>query len=235
MKDIYNFIPLIVIITLYLYFRYQKNQIQFFTINNEPPSLQINKEKKILWLHSDINNIKLNTTNFTTSYSPSPKLYYTNTSINTELDYLIGFIIKPTANFKNIKVGFTNSKISDFVSKKINELDFGFNFIGNNKIQIIERNNPYIKDLSEKKCLTQNLDYCNQLNEEKCLNTPNTFVYQKHEYLGLLSIKIESNMYISENMILMVRCLGCCTNSPVKINLTIHYIPLFLIPPKKIK
>lgn len=186
MKDYLNLIPLIIIISLLLYFCYTRKYKQFFSPLDIRPSLIFERSEKLLWINQNLEAVTVNTDNFTTEFQQSPNIFYTNRSINYENDKFIGFYFKPKENLKNISVGLQNADIRQ-LSKNFKNLDFSFKFIGNHRIQIQERTNPYLTSAikSSNSYLIENIDYCNQLNEKVCLGKRNVIQLEKNDSLGI--------------------------------------------------
>lgn len=171
---VYKFLILLTIIIIILfYFNHKKKITQYFSVPLNKPQLNIHGTDKLLWMNQDMKKIKQDTKDFQTIFIPSNHLFYTNRSIDNNLDQYLGFYFEITEPLNNIQIGFHHAKMEDF-KKPIYNIDFGFNFLNNQKLQIIEKFNPYIEtEMATGQYVIQNISYC-FLKNKKCLNTQNT-------------------------------------------------------------
>lgn len=173
MKLPINLIILSILIIILCYFQFQKKYQQHFTVPLSKPQLNIHKSNSLLWINQNIDKIKLDTKNFHKIFHPTEKVFYTNRSIDNSEDYYVGFYFEITDPIENIKIGLHHTTLEN-LKNPINNIDFCYNFLPDNKLQIIEKVNPYQNtDMVTGQHIIQNLSYCSYKNK-KCLDTPNT-------------------------------------------------------------
>lgn len=171
--NIHNYIKtiiLFILILLYLYFAYRKNYLQFFTIQVSKPEIKIDKQDTLLWLHSEIDKISIDNTNFTTTFQASQKIFKTNKNIKNDVSYYNGFYFQIEADIKNISIGLHHLNNTDTIGNS----DFSFLFLGNNTLSILENNK------------IQNINYCINLNKEHCLGNRNIYKYEENDSFGIV-------------------------------------------------
>lgn len=165
------FIP-IIFIFLYIILKCTR---ETFINNSNSYNIRINKpiflkNKNLFNVVNNPNDILLKKTN---------DLYVSNEYI-TNYSNNIGFIFKPL-KFKNIKVGLSY----------LDDLDYYFNFIGNNFFKIEELANRELENekLNNQNYIIEELDYCFNTNITEC-KTKSLFKYKDDDLFCML---IENN------------------------------------------
>ena len=155
----------------------------------DKPEIQIEDNDSLLWINNKIENISIfnNFTGFSFKKSKFP--YYTNKPIMHSSSYYCGYIMKinNSKTLNNIKIGLHHGSLNDLQVSQ-NDIDFSFDFKGNNSFQIKENNNSIFNTESNFKTINsiQNIDYCSKTSEKKCLNTKNNFLYETSNHFGII-------------------------------------------------
>ena len=167
-------ISLLIIIAIILYFSHQKAKKEYFSIPLIKPEIKIKTGDNLLWINKNLKNIKIDVTDFTTTFLPTNLVSYTNRSIDNNNDYYQGFYFESHSSLEDIKIGLHHGKLEDFQKPKEN-IDFAFHFLGGNKIKIEEKFNPYLDSLVAKGGHQHvDINYCHSRPKKRCLKTSNS-------------------------------------------------------------
>ena len=192
------------LIIILFYFQYRKQYKQHFTVPLVKPELNIHKTSSPLWINEDINKIKLDNKTFQQFFHPTEKVFYTNRSIDNSEDYYVGIYFEITDPIEDIKIGLHHTTLEN-LKNPISNLDFCFSFLTDNRLQIIEKVDPYQKtDMVTGQYMIQNLSYCSYKNK-KCLETPNTLNIKEDKCFVIIIdqnfinyIIVKKNMFTNE-------------------------------------
>ena len=86
-------ISLLLLIIIFIYFLHQKAKKDYFSVPLTKPKLIIKTGDNLLWINKNLKKIIVDTTDFSTNFSPTNFVSYTNRSINNATDYYQGFYL----------------------------------------------------------------------------------------------------------------------------------------------
>lgn len=186
MNHYISIIVLAIFLILFFYFRNQKLWKEYFIISSIKPKVIIKKDDTLLWINQDLKNIQANPENYNMDFLATSLISYTNRSINSEMDYYLGFYFRLGKKVSDFKIGLHHTNLEE-LQKPISKINFCFSFLPNQKVQIEETYNPYIEDdFPKNNQMLVNIDYCQNRNKRLCLDTQNTVSYKDEQAFVIL-------------------------------------------------